>query len=266
MLKVTITNEDGSKTSEHSINVSVEKCAGKFAVLSRILTGKQLSRVFLGDDSRKLAEQLGLDSSGYEQVVCARIADYWADYYKSETVDPGSGETGGNGGETCCGTVVPAGVRWEKADRGEPVTWTVRRTGIPVAAGVNYSQIREAYTRITGEISAASGIIFKELPDAIGDIHVSFKSIDGKGKILAQAYYPNNNPACGLCGDIRIDSAERWTFDDFYSAAFHEFLHAIGIPHAPTSGGKNLMEPYFTGLQVLGPWDLTELRSRYPKN
>lgn len=69
--------------------------------------------------------------------------------------------------------------------------------------------------------------------NAGGDIVVSHKRIDGAGRTLAYAFFPNGGQL-----PLVMDSSERWKFDvDTQAVLAHELGHTLGIDHDPDGGG-----------------------------
>jgi hypothetical protein len=87
------------------------------------------------------------------------------------------------------------------------------------------------------EWQTALNITFSEtsnIHDAL--IRVSFEyrnhndnfPFDGKGNILAHAYYPSTNKE----GLIHLDIEEDWTYDSLYCVILHELGHTFGLGHS----------------------------------
>jgi len=78
--------------------------------------------------------------------------------------------------------------------------------------------------------------------------HGDGSSFDGRGGVLAHAYYPGNY---ALSGDIHFDDAETYRAIDgdsydtnFKWVATHEAGHALGLPHTDVYGA--VMYPYYS--------------------
>lgn len=81
-------------------------------------------------------------------------------------------------------------------------------------------------------------------PNLHDSIDFEFGPIDSKGKILAQAYFPDDVNPARIAGDVKFDSSESWEVGnrrgssafDLTLVAAHEIGHALGIDHLEDFG------------------------------
>ena len=138
-----------------------------------------------------------------------------------------------------CGGIgdTPKFLRWAKVAKGEPVTVSYDHRNHPATlAWMSLDQILHYWCY---PWSVDTSIRFEGVTNRKGDIHVSYKDIDGPGKILGMAYLPSQDidfmeRGGTLSGDIFIDRLDRWnTREAVHSTGEHEVGHAIGQPHNP---------------------------------
>ena len=75
-------------------------------------------------------------------------------------------------------------------------------------------------------------------------LDITFRSLDGAGGTLAQAYFPDDVNRARIAGDIQFDSAENWEVGndlgsratDLLFVAVHEIGHALGLEHSDVNG------------------------------
>jgi len=166
-----------------------------------------------------------------------------------------------------CDFVQPEGLRWHKTE--VTIGIDVHEWGEPTR-----NLIWDLAQRAAGEwMDEIQGFLRLKMVDMgvsrvetlKADIVVTIDDIDGASNTLGMTYLPQGGDSigvCGLCGDIVMDRAERWTQNYWFAVFKHELGHAIGLDHAPTP--DNLMWARFTGSSVLGPWDILEANKRYP--
>ncbi|XP_029648837.2 matrilysin-like [Octopus sinensis] len=105
---------------------------------------------------------------------------------------------------------------------------------------------RNNLTKIFKMWSDVIPLDFTELTAGAADIDVAFaegdhgdnSNFDGKGGVLAHAFYPDN-------GNVHFDDAEEWSEIDFHSVALHEVGHAIGLDHSEDM--DSVMAPFYKG-------------------
>lgn len=138
---------------------------------------------------------------------------------------------------------------------------------------VHYAQAGQQFNylsiiqQVVAEVMSHCGVVLEFVARA-EDSHIAISNgaLDGLGGTLGQAYVPRSGDdmaACGpMCGDITIDTAERWTVAYFRTVFMHELLHALGVPH--NTDRRSIMYFQYIGPRGLHELDIQELVTRHP--
>ncbi|XP_060077847.1 matrix metalloproteinase-2-like [Ylistrum balloti] len=135
-------------------------------------------------------------------------------------------------------------------------------------------EVRQAISEGFQVWSDVTDLTFTERPSGVADIMIKFANgyhkdgypFDGKGLILAHAFYPGADKG----GDTHFDDDEHWTYNsqeegvDLFMVAAHEFGHALGLGHSNEPGA--LMYPWYQGYQAdfqLPPDDVIGIQTLY---
>lgn len=167
-------------------------------------------------------------------------------------------------------TPSPEGLRWEKANRGIPVTWAVNDANRPddIDPGGLRAAVLVAVDIWTGVVDNNITFVEVALHEA-PDVLVEWGAIDGDNNVLGQALLPTTGSdigVCGPCGDITMDIADGNSQNFLEKVITHEWGHgALGIGHSGLTDGANIMDSALTNLSLEpGPFDIAEARRRYP--
>ena len=92
----------------------------------------------------------------------------------------------------CVGIGDVKGLRWAKLNRGEPVSWSIDRTGQPSNDAASFTD-REIHNWFLVWASIQGNRVVKAPNGQRGDCHIDFKRIDGPGKTLGFVLQPRGN-------------------------------------------------------------------------
>ena len=164
---------------------------------------------------------------------------------------------------TCdCPNHTPEGLRWHKADLGEPVLVRYNPADEPQDG-------RSIWKRVFNHLSEVADIRF-EWVDSSPDIDIFNEPVDGRGGTLGFAYQPASGDkmaACGgPCGDIVIDPEDfkhSGAAGAYFTVAVHEGKHATGSDHILDR--RSIMYPSYLGYRSgMHAEDIIRYRKKYP--
>lgn len=132
-----------------------------------------------------------------------------------------------------CNCPMPEGLRWDKVNRGEPISFSFDLTKAPQTSFSWETAIKSAMAIYWAKSDNGFPIRFVQTRTK-GDIHVSFDEIDEQGGTLGMAFMPSAGYEMDVAdwsGDIVIDMHEVWSWGLAVTTLGHEFGHALGISH-----------------------------------
>lgn len=146
---------------------------------------------------------------------------------------------------------VTANSKWEKSD----LTFRILNSTPDMSANRVRRIIHDAF-KVWSDVSPLTFTEVQHSHPKDADILIMFAegyhhdgfNFDGKGSVLAHAFFPGEDRG----GDTHFDDAETWTFNstegvDLFMVAAHEFGHALGLAHS--SNTDALMYPWYQGYE-----------------
>lgn len=143
---------------------------------------------------------------------------------------------------------VTAPSKWEKNN----LTFRI----LNYTPDMSIAAVRRAITEAFKVWSDVTSLTFTEVVNSDADILIQFAveyhhdgyPFDGKGSVLAHAFFPGDDRG----GDTHFDDDETWTLNstegvDLFMVAAHEFGHALGLAHS--SNTEALMYPWYQEYQ-----------------
>lgn len=166
---------------------------------------------------------------------------------------------------------LAASVGWDGPGAGSAAL-TYYVSGTP--AGLDSQSVQTALETAFAAWSNVADISFQptNVAGQRDSIDIRFRTLDGPGGVLAQAYFPDDVNPARIAGDIEFDASESWEVGnaagsaafDLVIVAVHEIGHALGLDHSNLLG--SVMYPSVSPLQqftTLGSADVDAVLALY---
>lgn len=168
-----------------------------------------------------------------------------------------------------CSGCVLTGRRWYKINSGEPLLMFF-----------NDRALREVLPESSAAVDDALSLISAEFPQVkmrtarLGETpDVSFTALPMDGRMgtlgVTTTFSVPDTEDLDLGGDlwesaqVTFDTSELWDYGFFVTVFLHEFLHVLGLDHAPSTV-DDIMRSFYAGARrTFGPWTAQEMASRY---
>ena len=168
----------------------------------------------------------------------------------------------------CSGCVLD-GKRWYKLNTGEPLLYSLDRAALSGA----YEEAERAITDVLGLIKGTWPAINtrERRVGEVADVGITAEKIDGRFGTLgfATTYSQTGTDDLDVGADrwvsatLTCDAGEYWTYGFFFTVFMHEFLHILGLEHAPPEF-DDIMRAFYAGdRRTFGPWTESQMDLRY---
>lgn len=172
------------------------------------------------------------------------------------------------GPRPCAGCVL-SGRRWYKQNQGEPLLWRLDEPALRQAHESAPEIMREAISHCSLLVPAA--LQREARPNELPDVTINAENLDGRGGTLGVAitYLTPDSDDLDVGRDrwisakMTLDWSELWDADFMFTVDSHEWIHILGVDHAPAHITDDIMLPFYQrARRDYGDWTMAELRRR----